>query len=106
MTFPLVERVAKALCPWVYGKKRPQPVDFIWTMLIDDQRDAYRKQAQAALDACGAEEMREALELLCEAKDLKETYGDCAAYREVKERGWAKARAVLARLDKPTGEAV
>ena len=34
--------------------------------------------AQAAIAACHAEEMLEALELLCEAKDLKETYGDCA----------------------------
>lgn len=56
------------------------------------------EMAQAALDACNAEEMREALSLLCEAKDLKEAHGECQAYRDVKERGWAMARSVLAKL--------
>ncbi len=89
---PLLERVARSICK-ASGFNPDEP---------DEHTPAWRdfvEEAQAALDACHAEEVREALSLLCEAKALKESNGDFPAYREVKEMGWAKAHAVLAKLD-------
>jgi hypothetical protein len=99
-----VEEAMTTLADIAARKLAPEITGFDHDMLLDEQQAAIRDQAQRVIDASHAEEMREALGLLCEAKDLKETCGDCDAYREVKERGWAKARAILSRLDNPTGQ--
>lgn len=92
---PLDDRVAIALCSWVYGKKRPQSQEFIWTMLTDVQRAAYREQAKAALDACHAKELTESLRALLEDTQHRDhDCGDSLDYCPV-----LSARALLAKLD-------
>ncbi len=58
---PLVRRVAVAICPWVDRRKQAHPPEVVWENLTPESQTAYLEQAQAALDACHAEEMIEAL---------------------------------------------
>ena len=59
--------------------------------------------AQAAIAACHAEELAEAIRALVAAKDEKDKHGETERYRVMKEGGWKQARAVLTRLDgRPT----
>ena len=58
---PIVEQVAVALCSWLNGNKRPEQPEAIWAALTEEQKVAYREQAQAAIEACNAEEMRRAV---------------------------------------------
>ena len=81
---PLLEKVAKE----IRGILKPLPYP-------GDVEEA----AQAALDACHADEMRQVLELLVYAKEMKERSGDTPAYRAKKEEGWKRARTILAKLD-------
>lgn len=56
---PLVEKVARAISQWMNGDMLPSPPD--WERMRESTRGAYRNQAQAALDACVAEELAAAL---------------------------------------------
>ncbi|VTR95113.1 unnamed protein product [Gemmata massiliana] len=67
-----------------------------WTIEAARSGGSY---AQAVLDACHAEEMRDVIGLLVYAKDMKDRSGDTPAYRAKKEEGWARARAILAKLN-------
>lgn len=93
----LAKRVAIALSQWMNCKKLPQPP--IWERLQESTRGAYLDQAQAALDACHAEEMRQVIELLVYAKDMKERSGDTPAYQAKKAEGWSRARSLLSKLE-------
>ena len=54
----VVEQVAIALCSWLNGKKRPGQSETIWATLTEEQKFAYREQAQAALDASGYDALK------------------------------------------------
>lgn len=87
---PLVWRVAEAI----------KSKALLWMEYGDPVIDNPQEVAQAALAACHAEEMREVLELLVNAKDMKVRSGDTPAYRAKKEEGWSRAKAVLAKLER------
>jgi hypothetical protein len=63
----LVESVARAISQWMNGKKLPVPPN--WERLQESTRLAYLDQAQAALDACRAEELADAL------RQMRREYG-------------------------------
>ena len=98
---PLVETVAKAISQWMNGARLPSPPN--WERLQEATRQAYREQAQAAIDACHVTEIETALrDLLEDTQHRNHQCGDTEVNCPV-----LKARAVLAKLDgKPTGQPV
>ena len=97
---PLVEKVARALSQWMNAARLPTPPN--WERLQEATRQAYRDQARAALDACHAEEMLEALNALASWDE-----GEVVSGKFDEPGSAACAREVLAKLDiKPTGQPV
>lgn len=97
----LVEKVAEAI------KRAPKRRNVVRMSMnaegvVTDEEIRFdtcpRLQAQAALVACHAEEMWEAIQILVYAKDMRERDGDTPAYRAKKEEGWSRARALLVQL--------
>lgn len=72
-------------------------------MIIMGEGIEFGSDAKLMADAADAieaamkreERLREALTTLVEAKVLKEQYGKCHAYEDVKEKGWKLARGAL-----------
>lgn len=89
---PLVARMAEAI------RQVPLSISSTRRSGQNGLRNA-EEVAQAAMEACRAEEMRQVLEILVYAKEMKERSGDTPAYRAKKEEGWSRARAVLAELE-------
>jgi hypothetical protein len=88
----LVEKVARAISQWMNGQMLPCPPN--WDRLQESTRGAYRNQAQAALDACHAEELRDLL------KSLMGEFGFVVPAKEWEERDlFETARALLAKLE-------
>jgi hypothetical protein len=87
---PMVDVVASSLCGWRNGKSSVTP----FKQLSAPEQIAYRDQAQAALAACHAEEMRALLLRLADAHLGDRVFDEEQAY-EV----WRDAVALLAKLD-------
>ena len=112
---PLVEKVAMAISQWMNGSRLPSPPN--WGRLQESTRQAYREQAQAAIDACHAEEMATVLRSAhAHVQELRDAW-ERGAIREYDGLGGTRSnrnvdvevalRFLLAKLDgKPTGQRV
>jgi hypothetical protein len=96
----LVEKVARALSQWMNGARLPSPPN--WERLQESTREVYREQAQAALHASHAEELRRELAQsateLVSAADLVSAFG-LQGMASIFTDAAARNRALLAKLD-------